>query len=165
MILLGVEQGIIAGIALSVAVLVWRGSRPHVAVVGRVPGTEHYRNVERHAVETVPGTLALRVDESLFFGNAGAVEERIREALDALPGTKRVLLIFSAVNHVDATALAMLEELERALAEQGIELSLAEVKGPVMDRLATTEFGARLRERTHLSTHQAFESAARRRLE
>ena len=155
-VVLGVEQGILAGIGASLALLVWRSSRPHIALVGRVPGTEHFRNVERHDVETVPGLAALRVDESLFFGNAAAVEERIEQAIAVRPGTRRVLLIFSAVNHVDATALGMLDELERGLAERGIDLHLAEVKGPVMDRISRTPFGARMADRIHLSTHDAF---------
>ena len=155
-VVLGVEEGILAGVAASLALLVWRSSRPHIAVVGRVPGTEHFRNVERHDVETVPGLMAVRVDESLFFGNAAAVEERIEQALAERPETRRVLMIFSAVNQVDATALAMLDELERNLAERGVELRFAEMKGPLMDRIAGTEFGVRMKNRTYLRAHEAF---------
>lgn len=153
---LGVEAGVIVGVVLSLALVVWRGSRPHIAVVGRVPGTEHFRNVERHHVETIPGLLALRVDESLFFGNAAAVEEQVEQLLAATPGTQRLLLIFSAVNRVDATALGVLAELEESLARRGVTLYLAEVKGPVMDRLARSAFGARMKERVFLTAHQAF---------
>ena len=153
---LGVEQGVVAGIAISLGTIVWRASNPHIAQVGRVPGTEHFRNVKRHEVETAPGLLALRIDESLFFGNASAVEERIVEFLEALPGTTRLLLILSAVNHVDATALEMLEELDERLGKRGIALYLAEVKGPVMDRLARGKHGAGIEDRVYLSTHQAF---------
>ncbi len=155
-LVLGVEQGVIVGVVLSLALVVWRGSRPHVAVVGRVPGTQHFRNVERHDVETLPGLLALRIDESLFFGNAAAVQEHVERLLAEHPGTRRLLLILSAVNHIDATALSVLEELEQALAGRGIELAFAEVKGPVMDRLAGTQLGRRMQERTFLSVHQAF---------
>jgi len=155
-VVLGVEQGVIAGVALSLGMIVWRASRPHMAVVGRIPGTEHFRNVERHEVQTLPGLIALRVDESLFFGNAAAVRERIERLVAAQPEARRVLLILSAVNHIDATALGMLAEIERGLAARGVALCLAEVKGPVMDRLARTDFGARIRDRVFLSTHQAF---------
>ncbi len=155
---LGVEQGVIAGITVSLAMIVWRASQPHIAIVGRVPGTEHFRNVARHPVETLPGLLALRIDESLFFGNAAAVKERIEQLLAAAAGSTRLLLIFSAVNHVDATALKVLAELEEMLAKRGVTLYLAEVKGPVMDRLARTDFGVRIRDRTFLSTHQAFDT-------
>jgi SulP family sulfate permease len=153
---LGVEQGVIVGVALSLATLVWHASRPHIAVVGRVPGTEHFRNVERHDVETIPGLIALRIDESLFFGNAGAVVDRIERRLAAAPGTIRLLLILSAVNRIDATALGVLAELEESLGKRGITLYLSEVKGPVMDRLAGTEFGRRMRARIFLSTQRAF---------
>lgn len=160
-LLLGVEAGILAGVALSLGALVWRSSRPHMAVVGRVPGTEHFRNVERHAVQTVPGLLAVRVDESLFFANAAAVQDRIEALLAADPAARQVLLICSAVNQIDATALGMLGELERSLAAQGITLLLAEVKGPVMDRLRPTELGQRLHGKVFLSVHDAFVHAAK----
>ncbi len=155
-LLLGVEAGILAGVALSLGVLVWRASRPHMAVIGRVPGTEHFRNVERHQVETRPGLLALRVDENLFFANMPRVEERIAAALAADASVQRVLLVCSGVNQIDTTALGVLSDLEARLAEQGIRLQLAEVKGPVMDRLRDTPLGQRLRNRVFLSTHEAF---------
>jgi SulP family sulfate permease len=158
-VLLGVEAGILTGVALSLGALVWRSSRPHMAVVGRVPGTEHFRNVLRHQVETVPGLLALRVDESLFFANATVVEDRIGDQLRADPGLRQVLLICSAVNQIDATALEVLTELERSLATRGIGFMLAEVKGPVMDRLRDTDLGRRLDGRIFLSVHEAFISA------
>lgn len=155
-LLLGVEAGILAGVALSLGVLVWRSSHPHIAVLGRVPGTEHFRNVLRHTVETRPGLLALRVDENLFFANAAEVEHHVETLLAQDPGVRRVLLVCSAINQIDATALDMLTGLEARLAAQGIELQLAEVKGPVMDKLRATPLGERLRERVFLSTHEAF---------
>ena len=155
---LGVERGVLAGVAISLGMIVWRASRPHIAVLGRVPGTEHFRNVKRHTVETRPELLVVRVDESLFFANAAAVREEVERLAAAEPPLQRVLLVLSAVNHIDATALAMLDELERELAARGVSLCLAEVKGPVMDRLARTELGARMKERVYLSTHQAFQA-------
>ncbi len=156
---MGVEAGILTGVALSLGALVWRSSRPHIAVVGRVAGTEHFRNVLRHQVETVPGLLALRVDESLFFANAIVVEDRIGQQLQLDPDVRQVLLICSAVNQIDATALDVLTELERSLAARGIGFMLAEVKGPVMDRLRHTELGRRLEGRMFLSVHDAFRFA------
>lgn len=157
---LGVEVGILTGVTLSLGLLVWRSSHPHIAVVGRVPGTEHFRNVDRHAVQTVPGLLALRVDESLFFANATVLEDRIEALLAKDATVRRVLLICSAVNQVDVTALGVLTQLERSMAARNIEFSLAEVKGPVMDRLRPTELGQRLLGRVFLSTHEAFEHAS-----
>ena len=157
---LGVEVGILTGVTLSLGLLVWRSSHPHIAVVGRVPGTEHFRNVDRHAVQTVPGLLALRVDESLFFANATVLEDRIEALLAKDATVRRVLLICSAVNQIDVTALGVLTQLERSMAARNIEFSLAEVKGPVMDRLRPTELGRRLLGRVFLSTHEAFEHAS-----
>lgn len=155
-VLLGVEEGILLGVALSLAVLVWRSSRPHMAVVGRVPGTEHFRNVDRQQVETLPGLLALRVDESLYFANAHMLEEKIESLLLSHPNTRGILLIMSAVNQLDTTALGTLTELEKSLASRNICLKFSEVKGPVLDRLRSTPLGQRMNDRIFLSTHHAF---------
>ncbi len=156
---LGVEAGIAMGVALSLAVLGWRSSRPNMAVLGRLPGTEHYRSIERHAVQTVPGLLALRVDEGLFFANATIFEDRLQALLDADPTVRRVLLVCSGMNQIDATALSMLTRLDSSLAARGIVLQLAEVKGALMDRLLRTPLGGALHGRVFLSTHEAFEAA------
>lgn len=159
----GVEAGILTGVGLSLGALVWRSTHPHMAVVGRMPGTEHYRNVKRHSTETVPGLLALRIDESLFFANINVVEDRIEALLAADPAVQRVVLICSAVNRVDTTAMEVLRQIESGLAARGIEFTLAEVKGPVMDRLSQTDFGQRLDGRVFVSVHDAFVDARKTR--
>ena len=155
-LLLGVEQGILTGLVVSFAVLVWGSAHPHMAVVGRVPGTEHFRNITRHHADTLPGVLAVRIDENLFFGNAAAVEAQLESRLDQASAPRHLLLIMSAVNRIDTTALAMLSALEQRLGERGITLSMAEIKGPVMARLIHTPLGKRLDARIWLSTHEAF---------
>jgi SulP family sulfate permease len=155
-ILLGVEEGILLGVVLSLAVLVWRSSHPHMAVVGRVPGTEHFRNVDRHQVETLPGLIALRIDESLYFANAQLLESRIESLVQTHTDTRCILLILSAVNQLDSTALGILTELEKSLASRNISLQFSEVKGPVLDRLRPTPLGERMKDRIFLSTHLAF---------
>jgi SulP family sulfate permease len=127
-----------------------------MAVVGRIAGTEHFRNIERHQVQTLAGLIALRVDESLFFANAAALEQKVSQLLFQCADTRSLLLILSAVNRIDTTALMMLDALERSLALKGVQLSLAEVKGPVMDRLEQTDLGRRLASRIYLSTNEAF---------
>lgn len=159
-VVFGVEVGILMGVTLSLGTIVWRNTHPHIAVVGRLPGTQHFRNVERYAVQTVPGLLAVRVDESLFFANATVVEDRIEALLARDATVRRVVLICSAINQIDATALGVLTQMERNLAARGIEFTLAEVKGPVMDRLRGTELGQRLEGKVFMSTHEAFEQAA-----
>lgn len=155
-IVLGVEEGIVIGVAMSLAVLVWRSSHPHMALVGRVPGTEHYRNIERHQVEIFPGLIALRIDESIYFANAQLIAEKIEGLIAENPATNCVLLILSAVNQLDTTALGMLTELEKTLRARNITLEFAEIKGPVQDRLQQTELGERMQNKVFLSTHQAF---------
>jgi len=162
-VFLGVEAGILLGVALSLGTLVWRSSHPHIAVVGRVPGTEHFRNIERHKTQIEPGLIAVRVDESLFFANASVLLDKIEALADAEPDTRFVLLVCSAVNQIDATALGVLEDLERSLAERNISLILAEVKGPVMDRIQNTHFGHRIEGKVFLSVHDAFRYVAEHR--
>ena len=155
-IFFGVEEGIVIGVAMSLAVLVWRSSHPHMALVGRVPGTEHFRNVERHQVEVFTGLIALRIDESIYFANSQLIAEKIEGLLSEHPSTNCVLLILSAVNQLDTTALGMLTELEKTLSARHITLQFAEIKGPVHDRLQPTELGDRMQNRIFLSTQQAF---------
>jgi SulP family sulfate permease len=151
----GVEVGLIAGVLLSLALFLLRTSRPHIAEVGRVAGSEHFRNVRRHAVEVQPHLLGLRVDESLYFANARALEDRINEEVASRPALRHVVLQCSAINDIDASALESLEAIDQRLAHAGITLHLSEVKGPVMDRLQGTEFLAHLRGGVFLSHHQA----------
>ena len=161
---LGIEYGILTGIALSLLFHLWRTSRPHIAIVGRVGPTEHFRNVLRHKVTTYPGLLLLRVDESLYFPNIKFIEDRVLAEVAERPGLKHFVLICSSINVIDATALETLEELRVTLAEHGVGLHLAEVKGPVMDKLERIGFVDRLgREHIHLSTHDAVQRLAEER--
>ncbi|HVL56194.1 MAG TPA: sodium-independent anion transporter, partial [Burkholderiaceae bacterium] len=155
---LGVEAGIAAGVGASLATLVWRTHRPHIAVVGRVPGTQHFRNVARQRVDTQPRLLALRIDENLLFTNARPIEQRILQHVDAESDVADVVLVMSSVNRVDASGAEMLAELAHALRERGLRLHLAEIKGPLADRLARSETLAPLARSAFLSTHLAFEA-------
>jgi len=155
-IFLGVEEGILLGVALSLAVLVWRSSHPHMAVVGRVPGTEHFRNIDRHQVETLTGLIALRIDESLYFANAQIIEEKVEALIQSNTDIRTVLMILSAVNQLDSTALAMLTDMQKDLAARKITLQFAEIKGPVLDRLRSTPLGEKMHDQIFLSTHEAF---------
>jgi SulP family sulfate permease len=154
---LGVEAGVVVGVALSMGALIWRASRPHIAVLGRIPGTEHFRNIERYSADTAHGLLLLRVDAQLFFGNAEAVNERIEDELAAHPATRHLVLVLSAVNAIDTSALFALAELNSMLRGRGIGLHLAEVKGPVMDRLKHSELLGTLNGKLFLSTAMAWD--------
>lgn len=158
---LGIETGLVIGIGLSLALYLWCTSQPHMAVVGRVPGTEHFRNVKRHAVETDPRVLAIRIDENLYFANAGQVEDYIARHLAAAPEARYLLLVMTAVNYIDASGLEMLEHLEEDLNQAGVTLHLSEVKGPVQDRLKQTSLYVRIADRIHLTTDRAVRSLTR----
>jgi SulP family sulfate permease len=153
----GLEIGIGLGVVFSMGTLLLRASTPHIALIGRIPGSEHFRNVERHAVETIAGVIFLRIDESLFFGNLGAVEARLNQALHASDEVRDVVLVMSAVNRMDATAAEVLCELNRDLADRHTRLHLAEVKGPVQDRLQNAELWTSLSGEVFLSANAAFE--------
>lgn len=151
----GVETGVACGVLASLALHLYKTSRPHMAVVGEVPGTEHYRNVDRHEVITRGDILSLRIDESLYFANASFVESSIYALLDQRPEVRHVILMCTAVNEIDLSALEALESINRQLAERDIVLHLSEVKGPVMDVLRHTHFLHDLTGKVFLSQHHA----------
>lgn len=152
---LGVEAGVGLGVAMSIGTFLWRASRPHIAVVGRVGESEHFRNERRFAVQTYPGLLLLRVDESLFFANVSAVIQRIEEEIGRRADVRHLVLDLSSVGHIDLTAIEALQRLQADLRERDVELHLAEVRGPVMDRLKETGLPHRLAHAPFLSLHEA----------
>lgn len=159
-LVLGVEPGLVAGIGLSLALFLYRTSHPHIAVVGLIPGTQHFRNVLRHHVLTSPRLLSLRVDESLYFANARALEDAVNRETAARPQLEHVVLQCTAINDIDASALESLEAVMQRLQEAGIVLHLSEVKGPVMDRLRKTEFMRKLTGRVFLAQYDAVRELA-----
>ncbi|MFC4623814.1 SulP family inorganic anion transporter [Daeguia caeni] len=159
-LLMGVETGVASGVAISVLLHLYKTSRPHVAEVGLVPGTQHFRNVRRHKVDTRPHLLTLRVDESLYFVNARFLEDLIQSRVTEGCGITDVVLMFSAVNEVDFSALESLETINRRLKDIGVRLHLSEVKGPVMDRLETSHFLSELTGRVFLSQFDAWTALA-----
>ena len=155
---LGVELGLVTGVAVSLTLFLYRTSRPHIAEVGLVPGTEHFRNVLRHTVLVNPAIVSLRVDESLYFANSKALEDQINEAVATRPRLQHVVLLCSAINDIDASALESLELIEARLLSAGIALHLSEVKGPVMDRLKHTHFLQQLSGQVFLTHYQAIQA-------
>ncbi len=141
----GIEAGVTAGVLVSLLLHLYRTSRPHVAEVGLVPGTEHFRNITRFTVETDPAVLSLRIDESLYFANTRYLEDLILARVTGDTSLRHVILMCSAVNEIDLSALETLDSLVHRLRDMGVTLHLSEVKGPVMDRLRRSDF------LTHLS--------------
>jgi SulP family sulfate permease len=153
-LLYGVTWALGLGVAASVALLLRQSARPHVAVVGRIPGSEHFRNADRYDVQITPGVLGLRIDESLLFTNARQLSDVVGAQLDQQPDARRVVLLMSPVNQVDFSGLEALQALQDALSARGVRLDLSEVKGPVLDRLRRGEWSRWFRGRVFLSHHQ-----------
>ena len=157
-LLAGVETGVSTGVAASLVLHLYKTSRPHIAEVGEIKGTKHFRNVKRHQVETFPTILQLRVDESLYFANATHLEEEIFRNLNERPQLEHIILMCNAVNEIDISALEVLESMNEILSEQGVGFHLSEVKGPVMDHLEGTHFLAALNGQVFLSHYQAVQT-------
>lgn len=161
-LLVSSEAALGAGVALTIGLLLQRSANPHVARLGRIADTEHYRNVERHPGQSTPGVLALRIDESLVFTNARRLVGVVSQHLDALPAqpqTRRVVLMMASVNAIDFSALEALHALHDLLGARGIRLDLSEVKGPVLDRLRAGGWQRWFAGRVFLSHHQAMQDS------
>ena len=154
-LLAGVEMGVLAGVGASVGLHLYHTSRPHFAVVGQVPESEHYRNVERHDVMTDPHILSMRIDESLYFANAAYLEDMVFAQAALRDDLLHVILMCPAVNAIDLSALEALEEINTRLKEKNVALHLSEVKGPVMDALQRSDFLTHLSGEIFLSHHSA----------
>ncbi|MDX1669666.1 MAG: SulP family inorganic anion transporter, partial [Limnobacter sp.] len=154
-LIVGIEAGILAGVAFSVLALLAAISKPHWAIIGQVPGTEHFRNEKRHRVQTYEDVVSLRVDESLFFPNARWLEDTLLQVASQHPNARALVLQCSAINHIDASAVEALEQIDDNLRAMGVDFFLSEVKGPVQDQLKTTRWYQSIEQRiglTHLET-------------
>jgi sulfate permease, SulP family len=154
----GVELGLIVGVGLSIFLYLYSTSRPHVAVVGQIPGTATFRNVERHTAVTDPEILSLRVDESLYFPNSRFLQDVVNAAVAANPAVRHVILECPAVNAIDSSGLECLEAINHRLKDGGISFHLSEVKGPVMDRLKRSDFLEELTGKVYLRHYDAVAS-------
>lgn len=154
----GVSVGISAGVGLSILLYLYKTSRPHIAEVGRVPGSQHFRNIRRHTVETDPHILSIRVDESLYFANARYLENFLFDRAVGSRPIRHVILMCSAINEIDLSALESLEAINQRLESMGVTLHLSEVKGPVMDRLQRSHFLDGLTGEVFLSQFEAVQA-------
>ncbi|WP_375056900.1 SulP family inorganic anion transporter [Zobellella sp. DQSA1] len=151
-----VELGLLAGIAVSLLLHLYHSYKPHWAEVGLIAGTEHFRNRLRHRVELDKSLLCLRVDESLYFANAGQLEDIVATLVSVRPELRHLVLQCSAVNRIDASALDSLLMINARLQLAGIGFHLAEVKGPVMDRLQQSTLLDSLNGEVFLTMYQAW---------
>ena len=151
----GVELGVTTGVLLSLALHLNNTRRPHFALVGQLPGTHHFRNVNRHPVVLSESVMTIRVDEALYFANARFLEDTVYRLLANRPDMKHLVLMCPAVNRIDASALESLEVINDRLADAGVDLNFSEVKGPVMDRLRRTRFLEELTGKVFISQFDA----------
>lgn len=154
----GLNTGLVIGIIASFAGLIWQSSQPHIAVVGQLAGTAHFRNINRHDVITYHDLLLMRIDESLFFGNCQSVHDRIRQALTQYPHASELVLIMGAVNHIDLSAQEMLINLNEELKLQDKRLHFTFIKGPVMDVIEQTAIIQQLSGQVFMSTVEAVQT-------
>ena len=154
-LIFGLNTGLVIGLMVSFASLIWQSSQPHVAIVGQLAGTGHFRNINRHDVVTFHNLIMLRIDESLFFGNSESVHRRILQATKQYPDATEIILIMAAVNHIDLTAQEMLSTLNQELSAQNKHLNFSFIKGPVMDIIEDTPLITELSGQVYLSTLDA----------
>ena len=159
---LGVETGVSAGVLLSLILHIYKTTRPHIAEVGLVEGSEHFRNILHHSVQTEPSLLSIRVDQSLYFANARFLEDFIYKRVMGHSEIKNVVLMFPAVNEVDLSALESLEAINSRLKDTGIRLHMSEVKGPVMDRLKRSYLLEELSGEVFLSQYDAWRNLTKK---
>lgn len=157
-LILGVEVGVLSGVVASITLHLIKTAKPHIAEVGLVPETEHFRNIHRHNVETSEQLLTLRPDESLYFINANALIDCIYHRVATRPELKHIIIQCTAINEIDLSALEALEALNEQLDDNGIKLHLSEVKGPVMDKLKRSGFLSQLSGRIFLTQFQAYKT-------
>jgi MFS superfamily sulfate permease-like transporter len=134
---LGIPQGILIGVVLSLVLLVYRTTHPHGAVLGQLPGTEAYRDIRHHPEAlTFPGLLIWRPGGDLFFASIGHLVDGLRAALAASrPPAKQVLLDADSVNFVDTTACDALLNTIKETQSRGITFAFARVRDPVRERM------------------------------
>jgi len=156
-LLLGVQWGVLAGVVLAMALHISSTLQPHMPLVGRFPGTEHYRDAERFNVETNEIVKTLRIDESLYYANARYLEDKVARVVANSPEMTDLVLMCTAVNRIDASALSSLEEINKRLKSAAINLHFSDMQSRVKERLFRSNFMDQLTGQIFLSQHEAME--------
>ncbi|NOJ67298.1 SulP family inorganic anion transporter [Acinetobacter indicus] len=150
-----ISTGLIIGIVSTFILLLWRISRPHIAEIGLVEGTQHFRNIQRHQVMTSAKVLSIRIDEDLTFLNSNTLKGFLINAVSQKPELEHVVINGSSISAIDLSALEMLEDLDNELRKLNIQLHFSEVKGPVMDKLQRSKLLNHLSGKIFLTHYQA----------
>ena len=156
-LIFGVQWGVLVGVILAMALHINSTLLPHMPLVGRFPGTEHYRDSGRFNVETNEIIKTLRVDESLYYANARYLEDRVAQVVEESPDLKDLVLMCTAVNRIDASALSSLEEINKRLKSAEIRLHFSDMQSRVKERLFRSNFLDKLSGQIFLSQHEAME--------
>lgn len=162
-LVLGVKTGIFAAVGASMVWFVIKTTRPHYAILGRLPNSEAYRNVERHSqAQTTPGILAIRFDAQFYYGNVSFLKETVKRAEAEYGETlKAVVIDASAINQLDSSADTALHEMYEDYCQRGITLYFANVKGPVFDVMKRSGLIDKIGKPHFLHTmHDAMKTAA-----
>ncbi|PCE64468.1 SulP family inorganic anion transporter [Sediminicola luteus] len=133
----GIPEGILAGVVVSLILMVYRSSRPHIAQLAQIRGTDYFRNVDRFKDAVAPreGLLILRLDAQLYYANVGYFKKAVQEKLETNPQTETLILNAEAINYIDATGAKALGKLIEQLSEKEITLYISGAIGPTRDVL------------------------------
>ena len=138
---LGIEEGILVGVLLSLGMLIYKVSYPHVAELGRVKSSNEFRNVERFEnLEVYENILILRFDAQLYFANANSFRDHVLHKIKSNNKIRHVIIESSAISSIDSSAVHMLKDLNIFLLSEGIQLYMSNVKGPLRDLLEKNDF-------------------------
>lgn len=157
-LLIDIATGLMIGVISTFVLLLWKMSRPHIATLGLIAGTQHFRNIQRHKTMTIPQIFSLRVDENLTFLNANSLKHYIIQEVSQNKQLHHVVLNCSSISDIDFSALETLEEINHELIKLNIQLHLTEVKGPVMDKLQQSHFLHELSGQVFLTHYQAVQT-------
>ena len=154
-LLLGVQWGVLIGVVLAMGLHIKSTLKPHMALVGRFPGTEHYRDADKFVVETNEQVKTLRIDESLYYANARYLEDKVARIVADSPKMQDLIFMCTAVNHIDASALSSLEAINKRLQTAGINLHFSDMQSRVRERLFRSDFLDQLTGEIYMSQHEA----------
>lgn len=157
-LIFGVQWGVLIGVIMAMVLHIRTTLRPNMAVVGRFPGTEHYRDAKRFNVETNEFVKTLRIDESLYYANARYLEDKVARLVEDSPDMKDLVLMCPAINRIDASALSSLETINTRLKSAGVNLHFSELHTHIKERLAKTDLLKNLTGDVYFSQKEAMDA-------
>ena len=140
------QVGILGGIAVAIAIHLFRTSRPHISILGRIDNTDSYADIHyQENARLLPKTILVRVEESIYFANAQFLENFLRQAISDYPNAAYLVLDCRAVNRIDANGLSMLLQMVQEFAKIGVEIYFADLQPHQMSRFSGSHFQEQIR--------------------